>query len=225
MEAARLVSSVPPPRDPAAAVADRAVYTAVLLFPVLVLAGGAAGYLFAPTIHLASGWANPLLGVVMFGMGLTLRPVDFALVAKRPVPIVVGVAAQYIVMALLALLVSWLLRLPPELAAGVILVGCAPDGTASNVVSYLARGDVAVSVLGIAAIVAIVVSGSADRILEAGLLVLLAVAVHNVLGYTLGYLIGRATGQPVPARRAFHRRRRRPHPFLTGRSTPAGNCR
>lgn len=266
------MSSVPPPRDPAATVADRAAYTAVLVFPVLILAGGAAGYLFAPTIHMASGWVNPLLGVVMFGMGLTLRPVDFALVAKRPVPIVVGVAAQYIVMPLLALFVSWLLRLPPELAAGVILVGCAPGGTASNVVSYLARGDVAVSVtmtsistllaplltplltlwlagqympldgpamamsivtvvvvpviagvlvrwalsrlverllpvlpwvsvLGIAGIVAIVVSGSADRILEAGLLVLLAVAIHNVLGYTLGYLIGRATGQPVPVRR------------------------
>lgn len=58
------------------------------------------------------------------------------------------------------------------------------------------------SVLGIATIVAIVVSGSADRIVQAGLLVLLAVAIHNVLGYTLGYLIGRVTGQPVPVRRA-----------------------
>ena len=86
-------------------------------------------------MQLASGWVNTLLGLVMFGMGLTLRPVDFALVAKRPVPIVVGVAAQYIVMPLLAVFVSWLLQLPPELAAGVILVGCVPGGSASNVVS------------------------------------------------------------------------------------------
>ena len=58
------------------------------------------------------------------------------------------------------------------------------------------------SVLGIAAIVAIVVSGSADKIIQAGLLVLLAVAIHNMLGYTLGYLIGRFTGQPASVRRA-----------------------
>ena len=128
------MSSAQPPHDPAAATADRAAYVAVLVFPVLILVGGAAGYFFAPTMQLASGWVNTLLGLVMFGMGLTLRPVDFALVAKRPVPIVVGVAAQYIVMPLLAVFVSWLLQLPPELAAGVILVGCAKGGPASNVV-------------------------------------------------------------------------------------------
>ena len=78
--------------------ADRAAYVAVLVFPLLVLAGGAAGYLFAPAVHQAAPWTNPLLGLVMFGMGLTLRPADFALVARRPVPILVGVAAQYVLM-------------------------------------------------------------------------------------------------------------------------------
>lgn len=82
----------------------------------------------------------------MFGMGLTLTPVDFALVGKRPVPVVIGVVAQYGIMPLLGWGVSMALGLPPALAAGVILVGCCPGGTASNVVSYLARGDVALSV-------------------------------------------------------------------------------
>ena len=134
---------------PAAAVTaapDRGAYTAVLLFPVLVLAGGLVGFLAPGAVSGLSGWINPLLGVVMFGMGLTLRPVDFALVAKRPLPVLLGVAAQYVIMPLVALLVVFLLRLPPELAAGVILVGCSPGGTASNVVAYLARGDVALSV-------------------------------------------------------------------------------
>ena len=82
----------------------------------------------------------------MFGMGLTLRPVDFALVARRPLPVLIGVIAQFVIMPLTAVAVTTLLNLPAEIAAGVILVGCAPGGTSSNVVSYLARGDVALSV-------------------------------------------------------------------------------
>ena len=83
MEAARLVTSPARQRDPAAATADRAAYVAVLVFPVLVLAGGAAGYFFAPTVQQASGWTNTLLGLVMFGMvaatGIrVLSRVDFA---------------------------------------------------------------------------------------------------------------------------------------------------
>ena len=91
-------------------------------------------------------WINPLLGVIMFGMGLTLTPPDFAVIAKRPVPVVIGVVAQYAIMPLLGWLIAAALGLPPALAAGVILVGCCPGGTAANVVSYLARGDVALSV-------------------------------------------------------------------------------
>ncbi|BAS07675.1 uncharacterized sodium-dependent transporter YocS [Arthrobacter sp. Hiyo4] len=82
----------------------------------------------------------------MFGMGLTLTPPDFAVIAKRPVPVVIGVVAQYAVMPFLGWLIAAALGLPPALAAGVILVGCCPGGTASNVVSYLAKGDVALSV-------------------------------------------------------------------------------
>ncbi len=125
---------------------DRSAYVATLGFPLLVIAGGLLGYLAPDVVKPISGWSTWLLGVIMLGMGLTLRPVDFALVAKRPLPVFIGVVAQFVIMPAVAVLVTFLLRLPPELAAGVILVGCAPGGTASNVVTYLARGDVALSV-------------------------------------------------------------------------------
>jgi bile acid:Na+ symporter, BASS family len=86
------------------------------------------------------------LGIVMFGMGLTLKPVDFKLVFTNPIPVLAGVALQYTVMPLTAFLIAKLLQLPPELAAGLVLLGCVPGGTASNVMVYLARGNVALSV-------------------------------------------------------------------------------
>src|SRR5699024_9794017 len=70
---------------------DRAAFIAALGFPVLVIIGGLLGFFFPDT---ASGFApqvTPLLGIIMFGMGLTLRPVDFALIAKRPLPVLIGV--------------------------------------------------------------------------------------------------------------------------------------
>lgn len=253
---------------------ERAAYIAALGFPVLVIIGGLIGYIFNEQTHSIAGWTSTLLGIVMFGMGLTLRPVDFALVAKRPLPVLVGVVAQYVIMPLLALVVVKILGLPTEIAAGVILVGCAPGGTSSNVVSYLARGDVAlsvtmtsistllapiftplltlwlagqympvsagamawsivkvvlipvvaglvvrvllkraveailpvlpwISVVAIATIVAIVVSGSKDSIAKAGLIVFIAVVLHNAGGYLLGYLSGRVMGYEAPVRRTM----------------------
>lgn len=88
----------------------------------------------------------PLLGIIMFGMGLTLSKSDFAEVFKRPRLVMIGVLGQFIIMPGLAWLLSTALQLPPEIAVGVILVGCCPGGTASNVMTYLARGDVALSV-------------------------------------------------------------------------------
>ncbi len=87
-----------------------------------------------------------LLGAVMFGMGLSLRGRDFALVLRRPRDVAIGVAAQYLCMPLLAWALSKALGLPEELALGVVLVGACPGGTASNVIAYLAQGDVALSV-------------------------------------------------------------------------------
>jgi BASS family bile acid:Na+ symporter len=89
---------------------------------------------------------TPLLGVVMFGMGVTLSANDFLLVLKRPGVVVLGTAMQYILMPFIAFVLSYLLHLPSEIMAGMILLGCCPGGTASNVICYLAKGDVALSI-------------------------------------------------------------------------------
>lgn len=89
---------------------------------------------------------NPMLGIIMFGMGLTLSPKDFQVVLSHPRDIFVGCLAQFAIMPLLALGLTWALSLPKELALGVILVGCCPGGTASNVITYLAKGNLALSV-------------------------------------------------------------------------------
>ncbi len=255
-------------------VQDRQALFAALGFPVLVIIGGVIGY-FAPNTAASFGpQVTPLLGIVMFGMGLTLKPVDFALVARRPLPVLIGVVAQFVIMPLVALAVVAIMDLPDAVAAGVILVGCAPGGTSSNVVSYLARGDVAlsvtmtsistllapvltpllalwlageympvsaaamawsivkvvlipvvagifigmlvprvvakisaalpwISVAAISAIVCIVVGGAHDTIATAGVLVFVAVVVHNGCGYGLGYLAGLVAKQPVSARRTM----------------------
>jgi len=202
-----------------------------------------------------------MLGVIMFGMGLTLSPHDFKIVLSRPKDILIGCLAQFTIMPLLAWMLTWAFSLPKELALGVILVGCCPGGTASNVITYLAKGDLALSVgmtatstllapiltpllvwlmagtmvdvdlLGmlqsivyvviapiiggllcqrflpkmtqsivpylpafssivIAFVVGIVVSHSADRLLAGGVLVVLVVMAHNLLGLLIGFLLG-----------------------------------
>src|SRR5690606_27514332 len=88
----------------------------------------------------------PLLGLIMFGMGLTLSKADFAEVFRRPITVLIGVLGQFIIMPALAWVLTTVLALPPEVAVGVILVGCCPGGTASNVMTFLARGDLALSV-------------------------------------------------------------------------------
>lgn len=205
---------------------------------------------------------NPMLGLIMFGMGLTLAPQDFRIVLSRPKDILFGCLAQFTVMPLLAWTLAWAFSLPKELALGVILVGCCPGGTASNVITYLAKGDLALSVgmtatstllapvmtpllvwllagtmvdvdtmgmlmsivyviiapiiagllcqrflpsltrsvvpylpafssVVIALVVGIIVSHNASRLLVGGMLVILVVMLHNVLGLTIGFLIGR----------------------------------
>lgn len=95
-------------------------------------------------------WVGPyipwLLGVVMFGMGMTLTVEDFKAVGRRPWEVLIGAVAQFVIMPAVAWALVKVFALPPELAIGVILVGTCPGGTASNVISYLARGDVALSV-------------------------------------------------------------------------------
>lgn len=247
---------------------------AVLLFPVLILLGGLCGMLIPQAFLGLSSWINPLLMVIMFCMGLTLTMPDFALVFKNPLPVLGGVAAQFIIMPSMGWLVATMLQLEPALAAGLILVGCAPGGTASNVVSYLARGNVALSVamtsvstllaplltpalalwlagqympvdagsmaisvvqivlipvvlgiflrmlfnrfvdkisgalpwlsvLAITFVVTVIVAGSSQTIVTAGLLVLVAVVLHNALGLALGYAIGILLRVPEDSRRTI----------------------
>lgn len=100
----------------------------------------------APLASIDTVWINPLLGLVMFGMGLTLNPSDFRIVFSRPKDVLTGCLTQFTVMPLTAWLLTRAFCLPDDLALGVILVGCCPGGTASNVITYLAKGDLALSV-------------------------------------------------------------------------------
>ncbi len=117
-------------------------YMALIVLLVAVLS------LFVPAsaLWIDTSWINFLLMVVMFGMGLTIRPKDFALVFARPRDMLIGCVAQFSVMPLLAFALSRLFQLDPALTAGVVLVGTCPGGTASNVITYFAKGDVALSV-------------------------------------------------------------------------------
>ena len=217
---------------------------------------------------------NPLLGIIMFGMGMALRPDDFRIVFSRPREIIVGCAAQFTVMPLLAWVLSRAFGLDEALAIGVILVGCCPGGTASNVITFLAKGDLALSVgmtatstrlaplltpllvwlladkavdvdvtgmllsilwvvilpiaaglivkwrwpmftsrttaylpavssLAICAIVIIVISANAHKLLMGGALIIVVVALHNLCGLALGYLIGQVLHLPVAKRKAI----------------------
>ncbi len=117
-----------------------------LLFPLLaILMSSLAAW--QPAL-LAGGKPAivPLLGLVMLAMGISLRPADFHHILRRPQVMAVGVLMQFLLMPLIAWLLVRLLSLPRELAIGVILVGTCPGGTASNVMTYLARGDVALSI-------------------------------------------------------------------------------
>ena len=119
-----------------------AKYMAVIVLVVAALA------LFVPKtcLWVQTSWINYLLMLVMFGMGLTLKFEDFAIVFKRPKDIIIGCVAQFTIMPLLAFLLGKTFGLEAGLLAGVILVGTCPGGTASNVMTYLSRGDVALSV-------------------------------------------------------------------------------
>ena len=91
-------------------------------------------------------YISPLLGVVMLGMGLTLTPVDLKRIVDRPRDVVIGSLAQWTIMPITAYLLVQIFNLPTELGIGIILLGAAPGGTSSNVMTYLGKGDVALSI-------------------------------------------------------------------------------
>ncbi len=114
---------------------------------VLVLVSAVLALIFPQLLQqIRPTTINYLLGVVMFGMGLTLNLKDFKIVFSRPKDVIIGCLAQFTVMPLLAWLLTRLFSLDEALALGVVLVGCCPGGTASNVITYLAKGDLALSV-------------------------------------------------------------------------------
>jgi BASS family bile acid:Na+ symporter len=88
----------------------------------------------------------PLIQIIMFGMGTTLSVADFGRVFKMPWPVCIGFGAQFIIMPLIGLVLALSFGFPKEVAAGVVLIGCCPSGVASNLMAYLAGGDVALSV-------------------------------------------------------------------------------
>lgn len=217
---------------------------------------------FPDTFKMFVPWIPYLLGIVMLGMGLTLTFKDFGEVTRNPKAVIIGVVAQFVVMPSIAYLLAKLFQLPPDLAIGVILVGACPGGTSSNVMTFLARGNTAlsvacttistllapiltpavfylfasqwldinagamftsvlqmvllpifvglviraifkekieqfsqtmplISVVAIVLIVTAVVAVSKDRIIESGLLIFGVVALHNGLGYLIGYIVSR----------------------------------
>ena len=87
-----------------------------------------------------------VLGIIMLTMGMTLTTDDFKILAKRPLDIFIGAAAQYTLMPLIAFVLVRVMNLPPGIAAGLLLVGCCPGGVSSNIITFLSRGDVAFSV-------------------------------------------------------------------------------
>lgn len=231
-------------------------------FAVWVILFAALAFLLPGGFTWISPYINLLLGIIMFGMGLTLKFKDFKQVITAPKEVITLVAAQYTIMPLIAVGLVFLFQLPPEIAIGVILVGCSPGGTSSNVMTYLAKGNMAlsvtatsvstllapiitpaltlllasawlpvsfsamfisiiqivlvpialgvavqyllgnkveqaigvlplISVIGIIGVITAVVSNNVENILASGLLIFAVVILHNLLGYLVGFLLGK----------------------------------
>lgn len=116
------------------------------LFPLWAILASALAWLQPQLFTGYQSWIMPLLSIVMFGMGLTLHASDFSYVLQMPKLVFAGITLQYTIMPLTAVVLSNIMGLDPLLTAGMILVGTCPGGTASNVICYLARGNVALSI-------------------------------------------------------------------------------
>lgn len=122
--------------------------TFVNLYPVWIIGSSFLGYIYPPAFQWFSGnWMVGALALVMLGMGLTLHVDDFKAITKMPGAVLLGAIMQYTALPLSAYGISKLLQLDPALAVGLIIVGCCPGGTASNVITYLSRGHLALSII------------------------------------------------------------------------------
>ncbi|ELY24034.1 sodium symporter [Natrialba magadii ATCC 43099] len=127
-------------------VVERAADVLSTYFVVWILLGSGLALYSPATFTPLGDHISLMLGIIMLGMGLTLTVEDFRRVLERPRDVFIGAAAQWLCMPLFAYLLVALLGLPWELGIGLLLLGAAPGGTASNVMTYLGRGDVALSV-------------------------------------------------------------------------------
>lgn len=118
-----------------------------LAFPILIILFAIVGtsfpHVFSSLVPLLPG----LLAVVMLAMGLSLKPKNFSLVTQRPGKIALGLVLQFLIMPLISLGIGLAMELPPALLAGLVLVGCSPGGTASNVMAYIAGANLALSIV------------------------------------------------------------------------------
>lgn len=233
------------------------------VFTTIILAA-VAGAMYFPGYFIQwgsfklSGLIIPLMQVIMFGMGTSMGIGDFLQVIKNPRGVLIGVASQFVIMPLTGLLLARVSNLEPAIAAGIILVGCSPSGVASNVMAFLARANLALSITltscttllaplltpllmktlagayiainvqdmmldisriillpiaaglmvnkvlagrvqwleramtllsmaGIALIIVVITAAGRDSLLHIGFLLILIAAIHNGLGYLLGY--------------------------------------
>jgi len=118
----------------------------------MVILASVAAALFYPALFRSWGSFNlsilivPLIQLIMFGMGTSMSFMDFVGIVKSPTGVIIGVVSHFLIMPLMGFLLAYVSGLPPEIAAGIILIGCSPNGMASNVISYLARANVALSI-------------------------------------------------------------------------------
>ena len=182
-------------------------FMAVIILIIAVIA------LFVPktSLWIDTSWINYLLMVVMFGMGLTLKPSDFAVVFKHPKDIIIGCLSQFTIMPLLAFGLGKMFGLETGLLAGVILVGTCPGGTSSNVITYLSRGDVALSVgmTGVNTLLAPVLTPAITYlllktsvhvdVLSMFLSIVKVVIVPIVLGFVINHFFGKYTSKASEA--------------------------
>ncbi|HXH99574.1 MAG TPA: bile acid:sodium symporter family protein [Sphingobacteriaceae bacterium] len=92
-----------------------------------------------------TGLITPLIQIIMFGMGTSMSGKDFVAVIKTPKGVLIGIMAQFMIMPSMGYLLASVTNFPPEVAAGIVLIGCSPSGLASNVMSYLAKANLALS--------------------------------------------------------------------------------
>jgi len=116
------------------------------LFPVWAVLASLLAYFSPTSVSGIAPYVTTLLTIIMLAMGVTLSLGDFKRVFTRPAPVIAGIVLHYLVMPLAAWVIAKVLRLPPDLTTGMVLVGSVASGTSSNVMIYLARGDVALSV-------------------------------------------------------------------------------